>query len=64
MYEGLSKEEQMVIDKTGCEDLQLIRFQLEAHEYDVEEAIESTLNYVFSQQKGVFCVWLYSYIFF
>lgn len=52
VYEGLSKEEQMVIDKTGCEDLQLIRFQLEAHEYDVEEAIESTLNYVFSQQKG------------
>lgn len=55
VYEGLSKEEQMVIDKTGCEDLQLIRYQLEAHEYDVDEAIDSTLNYVILQQRGVCC---------
>ncbi|XP_042217822.1 OTU domain-containing protein 3-like [Homarus americanus] len=52
VYEGLSKAEHMVIDQTGCEDLQLIRKQLEAHDFNVHEAIDSILNYIVLQHKG------------
>lgn len=52
VYEGLSKAEQMVMDQTGCEDLQLIRKQLEAHDFAVHEAIDFILNYIVLQHKG------------
>ncbi|XP_071547451.1 OTU domain-containing protein 3-like [Panulirus ornatus] len=52
VYEGLSKAEQMVMDQTGCEDLQLIRKQLEAHDFGVHEAIDFIVNYFVLQHKG------------
>ncbi|XP_069954089.1 OTU domain-containing protein 3 isoform X1 [Cherax quadricarinatus] len=52
VYEGLSKAEHMVMDQTGCEDLHLIRKQLEAHDFDVHEAINSILTFFVLQYKG------------
>lgn len=55
VYEGLSKEEQLVMDQTGCSDLQLIRLNLEACDYDVHEATDnifSTIAQEYSRGRG------------
>lgn len=52
VYESLSREEQMVTDQTGCEDLELIRKYLAAHDNDVHEAIDALCNYIVLQHKG------------
>lgn len=52
VYESLSKEEQLVMDQTGCADLRLIRRQLEVHDFDVHEAIDTIINFIVLQHKG------------
>ncbi|KAK7083623.1 OTU domain-containing protein 3 [Halocaridina rubra] len=52
VYESLTKEEQMVMEQTGCEDLSVIQLQLQAHDNDVHEAVDAIINFIVLQHKG------------
>lgn len=51
-HQGLSREEQELMEQTGCEDLGLIQAYLHAHDYQVREAADALINYTVHQHKG------------